>query len=171
MRRRAAAVVNASPLIFLAKLSKLDALGVYDPLLTTPLVIAEVEVGSAKGYREALAVRGIVSRRVLEVREAPPLNLPPPVLDAGEQSVISLATKVARATAVIDDLAAIRAAKHLGVRVRSTPFVLLDNLASGRIDLEEFRSLLDRLLAMDYRISPSLFMELVELGDAAAARQ
>jgi len=166
----AAAVVDASPLIFLAKLGFLDGLGVFHPIFTTPQALVEVEAGLDQGYREALAVRRLLEVQTLEVREAPPLSLPPPVLGAGELSVISLASSVRRATAVLDDLAGIRAAKHLGVRVRSTPFVLLDNLSARRIEFERFRSLLDALLAMDYRISPALFLELVSLGEEAARR-
>jgi predicted nucleic acid-binding protein len=166
----AAAVVNASPLIFLAKLGALEALGVFDPVLTTPQAIAEVEAGLQQGYRETLALGRLVADEVLEVREPPRLELPPPRLGAGELSVISLASTIRGATAVIDDRAAIRAAKHLGVRVRSTPFVLLDNVAARRIGLAQYKELLDRLLNLNYHLSPALFLELVGLGEKAAGR-
>jgi predicted nucleic acid-binding protein len=166
----AAAVVNASPLIFMAKLGTLDALGIFRPILTTPQVLAEVEAGMGKGYREALAVRRLIDARTIEVREPPPLRLPPPVLGPGELSVIALAGAVSGATAVIDDGDAIRAAKHLGLPIRSTPFVLLDNVALGRIELGQFRALLDKLLALDYHISTALFLDLVAMGEKAARR-
>lgn len=165
-----AAVVDASPLIFLAKLGSLDALGVFDPVITTPQALAEVEAGVERGYREILSIRRLLGDRTLEVREAPRLELPPPTLGPGELSVISLAAGIPHATAVIDDLPAIRAAKHMGVRVRSTPFVLLDNLHARRIDPGRYRSLLDALLALDYRIGPALFLELVALGEEVARR-
>jgi predicted nucleic acid-binding protein len=163
-----AAVVNASPLIFLAKLGKLEALGLFEPVFTTPQVMAEVTVGLERGFREALSVRRLVAENTIEIREAPSLKLPPPRLDPGELSVIALASQVKGAIAVIDDLAAIRAAKHFGVRVRSTPFVLLDNVVARRIEFDEFRALLDRLLALEYHLSTALFLELVALGEEAA---
>lgn len=164
------AVVNASPLIFLAKLERLDALEVFKPVYTTPPVLAEVDVGLQQGYREALSVQRAIDDGAISVRRAPPLTLPPPRLDAGELSVLSLARAIAGSTAVVDDLAAIRAAKHLGLRVRSTPFVLLDNVVSGRLPPPEFRSLLDALLGMEYYISPALFLTLVDAAGRLARR-
>lgn len=156
------AVVNASPLIFLAKLERLGALQVFDRLLTTPIVLAEVEIGLEQGYQEALGVRRLIDEGAITVQRAPELALPLPRLDPGELSVLSLAGKTAGATAVIDDLAAIRAAKHLGLRARSTPFVLLDNLVSGRLDSDEFRRLLKRLVELDYYLSADLALFLVD---------
>ncbi len=142
----------------------------FGPILTTPQVLREVEVGLAQGYREALAVRRAIAERSIHVRRAPLLTLPPPRLDAGELSVLALALRIPEATAVLDDLAAIRAAKHLGLRVRSTPFVLLENVQRGRLGHEDFRRILDALLALEYHISPSLFLFLVEAADKVARR-
>ena len=166
----AAAVVNASPLIFLAKLEQLAALSIFEPVFTTPQVVAEIELGLEQGYREALAVRRFIDEGAIAVRRAPSLSLPPPRLDPGELSVISLARRTAGATVVIDDLPAIRAAKHLGLRVRSTPFVLLDNLSSGRLGADRFEGLLHELLALEYHISPALFLFLVESARRISGR-
>jgi len=165
-----AAVVNASPLIFLAKLERLDALRVFERVLTTPVVVAEVELGLEQGYREALSVQRAIDEGAIVVRRAPELTLPPPRLDPGELSVISLARRTPGSTVVIDDLPAIRAAKHLGLRVRSTPFVLLDNLHEGKMDATEFRGMLERLVGLDYYLSASLLLFLMEAAQRLERR-
>lgn len=161
----AAAVVNASPLIFLAKLGRLEALQIFKPVVTTPQVMAEVDLGLEQGFREPLAVRRFIDDGSNEVRAAPLLTLPPPRLDIGELSVVSLARAIPGATAVIDDLSAIRAAKHLGLRVRSTAYVLVDNLTLDRIDLVEFRTIMGRLLEMDYHMRTPLYLHILDQAD------
>ena len=161
-----AAVVNASLLIFLSKLEQLDALQVFSPVLTTSVVLEEVEAGLETGYRDALGVQRAVREGRIAVRQAPALRIPAINLDPGELSVVALANAIKGAVAVVDDLPAIRVARQLGVTVRSTPFVLLENVARGRIAPLEFRELLARLVQFDYHMKPSLYAALV--GDAEA---
>lgn len=157
-----AAVVNASPLIFLSKLEQLEALRVFRPVFTTRVVLAEVEAGLGTGHRDALAVQRAVKEGRILVRRAAPLSLPALNLDPGELSVLALASRSTGAIAVVDDLPAIKAARHLGLTVRSTPYVLLENVAKGRLGSAEFRTLMEALVRLDYRLSPTLYMALLE---------
>lgn len=159
-----AAVVNTSPLIFLAKLGRLEALSIFKPVLTTPEALSEVLAGLPEGFRDALAVQAAVDQGAIEVRKAPPLSVPPLDLGRGEVSVLGLARRVSGVTVVVDDLPAIKAAKGLGLRVRSTPFVLLDNVDGGGIGVEEFRGLVDQLVGLGYHISPQLYLRLRDEG-------
>lgn len=157
-----AAVVNASPLIFLAKLGRLGALELFDPVVTTPQTLREVTAGLGLGYGDALAVQAAVDAHRISVRRAPRLRPAPLGLDPGELSVIALAYRLPGATAVLDDLAAIKAARNLGIRARSTAFLLLDNVAARRLAVDEFRDLLDGLLREGYFLAPKLYLRLVE---------
>lgn len=157
-----AGVVDASALIFLAKLQRLDALKVFSPVLSTREALDEVVAGLATGHRDALAVQAAVDGRRIAIRPAPPLATALAHLGRGERSVLALARRLAGSTAILDDLGAIRAAHNLGVRVRSTPFLLLDNAAAGRLSALEFRAALDSLLGEGYFLSPRLYVRLLE---------
>jgi len=164
-----AAVVNASPLAFLARLGRLDALDVFQPLLTTDVVIQEIEEGLLHGHREILAVRDLTERGTLKVRRVAPSPIPGLTLDPGELTVVQVARGIKGAVAVVDDLSAIKAARHLGISVRSTPFVLLMNVEGGAISRDEFARLMDRLMKDGYFLAPSIYLKLLE-GARTAGR-
>ena len=157
-----AGVVDVSALIFLAKLHRLDALQVLSPVLTTREALDEVLAGLLTGHRDALAVQAAVQERRIGVRRAPALRSTMVHLEEGERSVLALAHHLAGSTAVLDDLGAIKAAHSLGIRARSTPFLLLDNTAAGRLSALEFRGALDSLLREGYFLSPRLYVRLLE---------
>ena len=62
--------VDASPLIYLSKIGRLDVLGQYDEVLVPPEVVEEIERGLTSGHMEALEVRQLVERGRLKVRKA-----------------------------------------------------------------------------------------------------
>lgn len=157
-----AAVVNASPLVFLARLGQLEALSAFKPVLTTQLVLREVETGMALGRPEILAVRELMKSGGLEARRVEPRPIPGLALDDGEMTVIRLCARLKGAVAVVDDLAPIKAARHLGIAVRSTPFVLLDSVERGRITAAAYERLLDRLLREGYFLAPRIRAQLIE---------
>ena len=157
-----AAVVDSSALIFLAKLHRLEALGVFAPVLSTREVIEEVEAGMGTGHRDALAVQAAVEGRRIRVRRTPSAPASLSHLGPGERSVLAVARRLPASTAVVDDLGAIKAARGLGIPVRSTPFVLLDNVSSGAISRPEFQALLDDLLLEGYFLSPRLYVRLLD---------
>jgi predicted nucleic acid-binding protein len=157
-----AAVVDSSALIFLAKLHRLDVLGVFAPVLSTREVIDEVEAGMASGHRDALSVQSALDKRHILVRRTPSAPASLAHLGQGERSVLALARRVPNSTAVIDDLGAIKAAHSIGVQARSTPFVLLDNVSAGRIARSDYQRLLDELLGAGYFLAPRLYVRLLE---------
>jgi predicted nucleic acid-binding protein len=163
-----AAVVNALPLVFLARLGQLEALDAFRPVVTTQVVLREVESGMALGRSEILAVRGLINAGRLKASRVEPEPIAGLALDPGELTVIRLCTRTAGAVAVVDDLAAIKAARHLGIPVRSTPFVLLSSVEEGRITAEQYEGLLDRLLREGYFLAPRIRAQLLE--DARASK-
>lgn len=162
-----AAVVNASPLVFLAKLDRMGALRVYSPVITTTAVVREVEEGLPGGHPEILAVRKEMAAGRLQVRKVSESPIPGLDLDPGELTVLRLASRISGCTAVVDDGAAIRAARRNGIRVLSTPFLLLEGLARGEMDSGDFRRAMDRLLAEGYHLSARLYLQLIEKAEGA----
>lgn len=157
------AVVNTSPLIFLAKLDRLDLLPA--PCATTPAVLAEIRVGLAQGHGEALGVESLVERGRLHVRAATPAKLPREAgLDPAEASVLHLAVGLRVREVIVDDFAAIRSAKLLGLAPVSTPFLLLRARRDDVLTSKEFRELVERLAGLRYFLSPPLYQRLLEAG-------
>lgn len=157
------AAIDASPLIFLTQLGRLDILRQYASVLTVPEVIREVERGLAAGHPEALQVRGLVEEGFLRVREEgrarQEWNL-----DPGEASLLALALRAKVDEVVTDDRPAIAVAKYLGLRPVSVPFLLLRERRSGRVSQRGYEALLRQLLSLGYYLSPALHHRLVEAG-------
>lgn len=162
-----AAVVNASPLVFLSKLDRLAALRMFSPVMTTKAVVREVEEGLPLGHPEILAVRKEVQAGRLKVRQVSERPIPGLDLGAGELTVLRLASRAPGTIAIVDDLGAIRAARRNGIQVLSTPFLLLEAVGRGQLEPEAFLKALDRLLAEGYHLSPPLYVQLRQKAETA----
>lgn len=157
------AVVNASPLIFLAKLEQLQVLP--HPSATTPEVMEEIGRGRALGGVDVYGIEALAKAGGLVVRRASARPLPLETgLHAGEASVLRLALDLGVPEVILDDGNAIRAAKLLGLAPISTPFLLLHARREGRISAPLFRALLERLLEHRYYIAAPLYQRLLEDG-------
>lgn len=157
------AAIDASPLIYLTKIGRLDVLAQYEEILVPPEVLAEIERGRQTGHMEALEIRRLVEGGRLRVRKGgrPHAEWN---LDPGETAVLTLALRARVDEVVTDDRAAIAVAKYLGLRPVSVPFLLLRERRSGRMTQEAFEGTLRRLLSAGYYLSPELHHHLVEAG-------
>lgn len=157
------AAVDASPLIYLTRIGRLDVLNQYDEVLAPPEVIDEIERGLASGHPEALEVRRLREKGRVIVRKAgrPRTEWN---LDRGEAAVLALALKSKVDEVVTDDRAAIGVAKYLGLRAVSVPFLLLRERRSGGLSQEAYEGTLRRLLSEGYYLSPDLHHRLVAAG-------
>lgn len=157
------AAIDASPLIYLTKIGRLDVLDTYQEVLVPPEVIAEIEGGLAAGHPEALEVRRLIEKGRLRVRKGgrPRTEWN---LDRGEAAVLSLAHRSKVDEVIMDDRAAIGVAKYLGLRPVSIPFLLLRERREGRLSQHDFEVTLRRLLGSGYYLSPELHERLVAAG-------
>ena len=147
-------VVDTSPLIFLAKLDRLDLLKRgADQIVVPPAVLREIDeypdaasekIEDAKGAW--LGVRAVADRRLVDVVMAD--------LDAGESEVIALALELEAERVILDDLDARRLAQRLGIAPVGTLGLLL--AAKLRGEIQSLRGEIDRLLQAGFRVSPSL---------------
>ena len=113
------AVVNASPLIYLARTQFIHLLQLAAPEVLVPrTVVAEIE---ARGSSDP-AARALAETPWLRQVETPPLSEEILVWDLGpgEPAVISWAQAHPGCLAVIDDLEGRRCAETLGIRLRGT---------------------------------------------------
>ena len=158
------AAINASPLIFLSKLGMLDCLRLYDKVYTTQVVINEIEIGMEKGYQEALSVKKLVDEGFIIIgkTEIPKVGFG---LHPGELSVIEMAKKMKLKDILLDDRSAIKVAKYFGLKVVSTPFLLLKNLKVGKTELDEFKDIMERLIGFGYFISPNLYIDILKTAE------
>jgi hypothetical protein len=159
-------VVDASPLIFLAKLDRLDLLRTGADQVVAPFAVFR-EIGEhsddASGKIDAarrswLSVRTVENRRLVDVLMAD--------LDAGESEVIALALEAKADRVVLDDLDARRFAHRVGIERVGTLGLLLT--AKLRGEIPSLRVEIDRLRQAGFRVSPALSQALLlEAGEAA----
>jgi predicted nucleic acid-binding protein len=123
-------VVNASPLISLAKIGRLDLLSAAEREVLIPAAVAEEILAGPAGDPASVA---LAARSLGEpVPTASRVEVVEWGLGAGETAVLSLALETG-ATAVIDDREARAAARSLGVRVIGTLGVVILARQEGRI--------------------------------------
>ena len=150
-----AIVVNAGPLISLARIGLLDLLPkLFDEILVPDAVFQEVtqdqSLPGARAVKEADWLKlGEISDREAVIRFSF-------WLDAGESEVLVLAQETG-ATAVIDEKRARNLAAGLGIPQTGTIGILLAAKRVGAIP--EVAPLSDQLMASGVRLSPRLYEE------------
>jgi len=135
-------IANASPIIALGLIDRLQLLSDLAPeVVVPPAVVEEVARGRDAASRALEGARGM---------QFPTAVTPAPTvlmwgLGAGETEVLSLALELPRSEVVLDDLAARRCAAAVGVAYRGTVGVVLAAKRRGLIPaagpvLEELRT-------------------------------
>ncbi len=157
-------VVDTSPLIFLAKLDRLDLLRQgAGQLLIPPAVLREVQEHPDEASEKIeevngswLEVRPVSQRQTVEVLMAD--------LGIGESEVIALAREVKAERVVMDDLDGRRFARRLGLVPVGTIGLLL--AAKMRGELSSLRNEIEELQRGGFRISDTLLHAvLAEAGE------
>jgi predicted nucleic acid-binding protein len=160
-------VVNASPLIHLARVSLLDLLrqpGATDVAVVPELVYDEVMRGA--GHDPSAHRVEEAAREWLTVVPTPPPHplIDQPLIDAGEIAVLSVALGRQGATVVLDDRLARREALRLGLPAIGTLRLLLDAKRLGTIP--SVRDPLQRLRTLGMRLSDAVWDEVMrEAGE------
>jgi len=151
-------IVNASPLIVLAKVGMAELLvAVPDSLVTSQVVADEVLRGPAEDPAAQLVASGTLA---IVAAPPPPAFLVGWDLGPGETSVLALASTEPGSIAVVDDAAARRCANSLGVPTRGTLSVLVQAKRAGL--LAEIAPVLSRVRAAGLYLSDRLVKEVLE---------
>ena len=158
-----ALVVNASPLIFLARIERLDLLASLAKLLVVPeAVIREIQAGSG---RDGTADKVKVLPSILQVDDRPvPDRIRFWNLGAGESQVLAHGLERPGAEVVLDDLAARRCARSLGLSMIGTLGIVV--LCRHRGVISAARPVIETLCEAGLRLGPALIDEaLAKVGE------
>jgi len=153
-------VSNATPLIYLAKVGKLDLLRrVFGEVFVPKEVQVEVvDKGKQLGERDAYAVENAIREGWLRVSQADVLEVPIE-LEPGEIAVLSLAKKLGVKEVLVDEVSARTAARLLGLTPRGTVFILLKALEKKDMDLDGFIETLNQMIANGFRLREEVYVE------------
>jgi predicted nucleic acid-binding protein len=157
------AITDASPLIFLSRLHRLELLERFARVLIPIQVLSEIQEGIAKDPESVNQVARYLTRHGVERREVDVPTAFHPDLGSGERAGIYLATQVKDTVFLVDEKRARTIARASGLRTRSTVFLLLDALESGKMSKGEFQRDLDRLLRLNYYISTHMYGRVTDL--------
>jgi predicted nucleic acid-binding protein len=159
-------VVNASPLIHLARVSLLELLhesrGGVQAVIVPAVVFEEV----MRGVPHDPSVQSVeqAARDWLAIVPTPPPHpdIDSARIDSGEIAVLSLALATAEACVVLDDRAARAEAARLGIPKTGTLRLLLDAKELGII--ASVRAPLERLRTQGMRLSDAVWHEVLRLA-------
>lgn len=150
-------VVNASPLIFLAKLERLDWLAGFQ--LWLPKAV-ERELFMGKRPEQDLIRNFCKAHRVTVKDHRKDRRTEfPPYLGEGEKAVIALALQQKIHTVFIDDHHARMIARSLGLRSKGTLGILLDQVHQRKVTKQEGKAIFQKFLKIGFRISEDLLIE------------
>jgi predicted nucleic acid-binding protein len=154
-------VVNASPIISLAKIDRIDLLSnLCDEVVIPQGVADEINLG---GYTDS-AVIWLQQLDQAFIQPAPAIDsrIASWDLGLGESQVLSWATQHPGSEAIIDDLAARKAAKILQIPVRGTLAVIV--LAKQMGYISSVKQDLENLVQVGLRMSSTVLAQAIALA-------
>jgi predicted nucleic acid-binding protein len=156
-------VSNSTPLIYLAKIGKLDLLKTIfgEVLIPTEVRIEVVEKGKQLGRKDAYTVENAIQQGWIKVSPADPIETPI-VLDKGEQEALALAKQQKATFVLIDEVSARSAARLLGLNPKGTLFVLLVAMRKKQMEFDEFLQTLDELIEQGFRLKEEVYIQAVK---------
>lgn len=157
-------VSNASPLIFLAKIGKLDLLNNYE-IIIPKQVYEEINKGS-ESKEDAQKIKTLVQKNIIKIEEVDIIKeIEPYNLGKGEKAAICLAIKKKTDVVLLDERKARRIAKFYKLKPKGTIGILVDFWKANSITKEELNKSIKKLIEAGYRISDELIIKLLnEIG-------
>lgn len=153
-------VINASPIIVLSRLERLDLLDVLVPNFMIPSgVVAEIDAGPA-GNPAAAWVKMLNPEHVVKVGPVY-FEIAQWDLGIGESEVLTWASEFEGRGAILDDYAARKCATTLNIPLRGTVGLLA--VARRRGLIEDTEQLLEQLPRIGFRMSHALIKEFKRL--------
>ena len=149
-------VSNTSPLIFLAKINKLDFLRDYQ-ILIPEQVFDEIEKGKDKGKEDYLLLESWIKKTGAQVKKVVLLPGLPKGLGDGEKAAISLSVKEKVSLILLDERKARATASLLDLTPRGTLAIVRQQMLDKKITRKECRNLMLELVKKGYRIKKSVW--------------
>jgi len=157
-------VSNAAPLIYLAKIERLELLKkTFKEVAISEEVKKEVvDEGKRLHKSDALFVEKAIKAGWIKVKKAGSLAEIPWRIEKGEKSVIALAKETRTKEVLIDEASARAAAKLSRLVPRGTVFVLLKALKMKEITFDEFLKCMEELVGKGFRLSEEIYIKAIE---------
>ena len=165
-------IINASPLIILAKINKLEILKkTYGSIEIASSVYQEVVVNGLRiDSRDAHIVKEQIDSKNIDVWELRPEFAEKAKkiesiygIDIGEAETIALALQLNKKEAIIDEISARDAAKAFGIKPIGTLRVLLIAYKNNLISKIDIKKLLNEMENSKYKFSPIVLIEFWDL--------
>jgi len=156
-------VTDSSPLIFLAKLDRLDLLRKEAEVVLAPPAVLEEIAGQDDEAKRSIQEAQQTWLDVRPVQDVRRLTVLRRELGDGEAEVITLALETHAARVVLDDLDARRLAERLGLKLVGTLGLLL--AAKLRGEIPSLRAEIDRLRQGGFRASTALVEQILRAAD------
>lgn len=157
------AVFNTSPLIFLAKLGYIDAaLSLFNKCYAPDIVINEIteKDDEIKAKIETLLIAGkIIKKKITHPHLFERLN---EYVDIGESQAITLGVEIEPDFIVLDDNAARREARKVGLKVIGSLGLIKKLNDIGTITVNDRNAFYSRLQSINFRIRRSVFDAIFE---------
>lgn len=147
-------VSNASPIIFLCKIKKLDSLfKLYKTVYIPKKVFEELSKQEDDYFKSYLPYFKIekIEEKLLSFQ-----------LHEGESEAINLAIRKKADLILLDDKKARIVAKSIGIKIKGTLGLLLTFLDKKFISYDEFKMLLDNLINANFRIDINLYKDILK---------
>jgi len=156
-------VSNASPLIYLTKIGRLDLLKTIFGEVIIPIEVKEeiIDQGERLKEKDAYIIEKGVEDGWIKVIKTRPIKIPI-IVHKGEKAAISLAKNLKIRDVLIDEISARTAAKLLDLKPKGTLFILLKALEINLISFDEFLDTLNQLISEGFRLSEEVYITAVK---------
>ena len=153
-------VSNASPLIFLAKIERLNLLNNYE-IVIPKQVYEEINKG-AETKEDAQRIKTFVEKNIIKAEETNIINeIEQHSLGKGEKAAISLAISKKINIILLDERKARRIAKFYQLKPKGTIGILIDAWRNKKITKDELKESIKKLIEEGYRINEELIIKLL----------
>ena len=163
-------VFDATPLIYLAKADRLDAVETLDEPRVVPEVVYRevVTTGVEQGYDDARRIERAVEDGLIDVVAVDTDDSPVatrlarhPGLSHADAAVLACAD-ARDAIAVMDESAGRSAADVEDVETRGTAYLVLAAVRDGMLSTTEGREVIDAMIDCGWYVAPDVYTKIVE---------
>lgn len=163
-------VSNSSPLIYLAKINRLNLIkNIYGKIWIPEQVLNEaVTQGKVLKITEASIIEGAVGRWILKERIKPEIDLKYAFLDGndkiglGEKQALKLCKQLNADVFIVDDKEARRVWRMLRIKPIRTCGILVQACRKGLLSINEAQEMLDNLIKAKFRIVPIVYSSIIK---------
>ena len=156
-------VSNSTPLIFLAKIGRLNLLEkIFPEIIISNEVYSEVVIrGKEKGYGDAFLLEKIIEKGAITVKPVKITNLKDLPIGKDELETIELARKLDIQHVLMDDSKGRRFARLYDLEPKGTIWVLTKAFEDDLLSKSDLKSGITELVKCGFRIKEDLLIEIL----------